>query len=207
MQIAQRPTYEQALAYVKEHTQVSWPESNGIMQAEQKDPARPHLLRVSYAEAGETTQNVFPNAEEWNNRYFWRNMVELAQWNQPAAIQERERVRIEAKRLSDEANAQHDALVAASPYLIVRLEFNWADEMDFAGFCPMTQAQYRSDVLEYVNGLQFPVHCSLGSNETQEWETAADLLADYRAEPITEEQYRVLHELFPHGYGTWPDFD
>lgn len=89
-------------------------------------------------------------------------------------------------------------------YYLVSGGFNWADEMDLNGWDILSEEELNQLKIDFApNGKygNLSIEKYIGSNEEQEF-TAADLFTDLsRAKVLSNEEYKVLTNLFGTHYG------
>jgi hypothetical protein len=92
-------------------------------------------------------------------------------------------------------------------YLLVKYSDNWADEIDVEGFHLFTAQEweaYQAAIKEFFNSND-ELCFGIGTNEEIEYSDAEEYLDTLRANYISEQQYNVLKDLFPRGFGFFPD--
>lgn len=77
---------------------------------------------------------------------------------------------------------------------------NYADEFDMSGWLVMEQTDY-DDMINDLIMYEGEISWYFGSNEEMQYESGADLASDFEAEKITDEQAKVLEDLFGGGFG------
>lgn len=91
-------------------------------------------------------------------------------------------------------------------YFLVKIKFDWADEMTIEGFRATTKPEWES-FRHDLTKLKFPYTYYIGSNEEQTWNTLNELMDIYKVIPIKEHVFETISELFPGGYGQWIELE
>ncbi len=88
-------------------------------------------------------------------------------------------------------------------HILVTFNTNWADEMDITGFRVFTQAEWDAE-WSALSPSAFPMEVYFGTNESNEYDTKEDLLAEYTLTPISFEEAVMLDKLFDGNFGECP---
>lgn len=84
--------------------------------------------------------------------------------------------------------------------VLVLFEDNWADEMDIYGFSIMTEDQWNYRVLE-LKAIEYPIEVPFGTNESNEYYSAEEMLECYTVKEITDEEAEIIRRLLSDDYG------
>jgi hypothetical protein len=88
--------------------------------------------------------------------------------------------------------------------VLVIFKDNWADEMDIEGFDILTKDQWEYKKLE-LEHTQFPQDVGLGTNESNDYESAEQFLAMFKVIPISDEEEKIIKKCFgEYSFGTIP---
>ena len=86
-----------------------------------------------------------------------------------------------------------------SDKVLVRINDNWADEMDITGYQVMLHSDYDSYLKKleqyFKDNQDEPLGYYVGTNEEVEHNSLASVLSCLSSERITEEQYQALSKL------------
>jgi hypothetical protein len=84
-------------------------------------------------------------------------------------------------------------------YMLTKLNTNWADEMDLAGFAVVTLEEWAGFVKmvkSFFKGDDRTFTFYVGTNEEIEFESAEGILEEITTTPITTEEKELLYSLF-----------
>ncbi len=93
--------------------------------------------------------------------------------------------------------------------ILVKTQYNWADEIDFDGFCLLRPAEYDYLIRE-IKAIEYPIEVSVGSNQFIDFESAEEVLCEFKPEVIMAEQAEFLKKFIcPYnefGFTPWSAF-
>ena len=87
---------------------------------------------------------------------------------------------------------------------LVIFKDNWADEMDIQGFDILTKDHWEYKKLELEHTV-FPQEVGLGTNESNDYESAKQFLSMFQAIEISKDEEQIIIKLFKYKrFGTFP---
>ena len=88
--------------------------------------------------------------------------------------------------------------------LLVIFKDYWADEMEIEGFDILTKEEWEYKKLE-LQHTQFPQEVGLGTNESNDYESAEQFLSMFKAVPISDKEEKIFRGIFGnYHFGTFP---
>lgn len=93
-------------------------------------------------------------------------------------------------------------------YYLIKYEDNWADEMDIDGACVLTEGEYKAftDVVVNFDNFDGYIDFVVGTNQSVEYYSRAEVEQAFTVREITEDEYKVLSELGLDDIGFARDF-
>lgn len=92
-------------------------------------------------------------------------------------------------------------------WLLVRFKDNWADEMDVCGFSFFDKFAWDNVLTAINNHERWPEEIGFGTNESNEYRTAQDLINEYKVVEVTQDEKDTIQRLFEMrdwGWGNFP---
>lgn len=83
---------------------------------------------------------------------------------------------------------------------LIKWSSNWADEMDVEGFIIVNDEDLQM-FKENLEKIDCPITISVGSNQWIDFENGEDLRKSVRVITLTEEQTKVVNDLFGNCWG------
>jgi len=84
--------------------------------------------------------------------------------------------------------------------VLLEWDGNWADEMDVSGFAVMEKKDWNK-YKKFLSNHDKEFTFYIGTNEEIEYENGKELLSEISVTPITDEQCKVIEDLFGGCYG------
>ena len=83
----------------------------------------------------------------------------------------------------------------AKSMFLLKTEYDWADEMDVAGFCLLRPAEY-DYLLREIKAIQYPIEWGIGTNQYIEFDSAEEILKQFDVSVLTIEYADFVKEKF-----------
>jgi len=84
--------------------------------------------------------------------------------------------------------------------VLVLFNDDWADEMDMNGFSIMREDQWNWHV-SALKASVYPIEHYFGTNESNEYNSAEEIIRCYTVKAITDEEAEVIKRLISNDYG------